>query len=107
MENAINKIKAAMNRISGSGLDYEYEWSVKGSKLVLKTYYHVMNDCGYYVSVIPVTVWFPLDNPENFRIRCRNTGRALGIRDMLTVCSVYGININVKITTGGRSGRQN
>ena len=83
-EETISRIKAAMNRISGSGLDYEYEWSVKGSKLVPKTYYHVMNDCGYYVSVIPVTVWFPLDNPENFRIRCKNTGRALGIQDMLT-----------------------
>lgn len=92
MENAINKIKSAMHMIRGSGLDYEYEWSVKGSKLVLKTYYHIMNDCGYYVSVIPVTGWFPLDNPENFRIICRNTGRALGIRDMLTDTIYYAVH---------------
>lgn len=72
-----------MNKIHGSGLDYDFEWSVKGSNLILKTYYHVMNDYGYYVAVIPVTVWFPVDNPENFRIRCRNTGFYLGIRDML------------------------
>lgn len=91
-EEAISKIKSAMHMIRGSGLDYEYEWSVKGSKLVLKTYYHVMNDCGYYVSVIPVTVWFPLDNPENFRIRCRNTGRALGIQDMLTDTIYYAVH---------------
>ena len=83
-EEAISRIKAAMDGIHGSGLDYAFEWSDNGSNLILKTYYHVMNDHGYYVSVIPVTVWFPLDNPENFRIRCRNTGRALGIRDMLT-----------------------
>lgn len=83
-EEAISKIKSAMNKIHGSGLDYEYEWLVKGRNLILKTYYHVMNDYGYYVAVIPVTVWFPVDNPENFRIRCRNTGFYLGIRDMLT-----------------------
>ena len=92
-EEAISKIKSAMHMIRGSGLDYEYEWSVKGSKLVLNTYYHVMNDCGYYVSVIPVTVWFPLNNPGNFRIRCKNTGRALGIRDMLTDTIYYAVHM--------------
>lgn len=92
MENAINKIKSAMNKIHGSGLDYAYVWSDKGSNLLLKTYYHVMNDYGYYVSVIPVTVWFPLNNPENFRIKCRNTGRALGIRDMLTDTIYYAVH---------------
>lgn len=91
MENVITKIKAAMNMISGSGLDYEYGWSVKGSKLILKTYYHVMNDCGYYVAVIPVTVWFPLNDPENFRIRCRNTKESFGIRDYLTDTIYYAL----------------
>lgn len=82
-EETISKIKSAMNKIHGSGLDYDFEWSVKDSNLILKTYYHVMNDCGYYVAVIPVTVWFPLNNPENFRIRCRNTKSCFGIRDYL------------------------
>lgn len=91
-EETISKIKAAMNRISGSGLNYEYEWLLKGSNLILKTYYRVMNDYGYYVSTIPVTVWFPLNDPENFRIRCRNTGRALGIRDMLTDTIYYAVH---------------
>lgn len=90
-EETISKIKAAMNRISGSGLDYEYEWAVKGSKIVLKTYYHVMNDCGYYVAVIPVTVWFPLNDPENFRIRCRNTKSCFGIRDYLADTIYYAL----------------
>lgn len=78
-EKIISKIKSAMDEIHGSGLNYEYEWLVKGSNLILKTYYRVMNDYGYYVFTIPVTVWFPLDNPENFRIRCKNTGYCLGI----------------------------
>lgn len=95
MENAINKIKAAMNRISGSGLDYEFEWSARGSNLILKTYYHVMNDYGYYVAVIPVTVWFPLNNPENFRIRCRNTGFCYGIKDYLADSIYYALRREV------------
>lgn len=90
-EEAISKIKSAMRMIRGSGLDYAFEWSYKGSNLILKTYYHVMNDCGYYVSVIPVTVWFPLDNPENFRIRCRNTKESFGIRDYLTDTIYYAL----------------
>jgi len=49
-EEAISKIKSAVNKIHGSGLDYDF---------------------------------------ENFRIRCRNTGRALGIRDMLTDTSYH------------------
>lgn len=91
-EEAASKIKSAVNKIHGSGLDYDFGWAVKGSNLILKTYYHVMNDYGYYVAVIPVTVWFPLDNPENFRIRCRNTGRALGIREMLTDTIYYAVH---------------
>lgn len=91
MENVITKIKAAMNRISGSGLDYEYEWSVKDSKLILKTYYHVMNDYGYYVAVIPVTVWFSLNDFGSFQIRCRNTKESFGIRDYLTDTIYYAL----------------
>lgn len=93
-EKIISKIKSAMDEIHGSGLNYEYEWLVKGSNLILKTYYRVMNDYGYYVSTIPVTVWFPLDNPENFRIRCKNTGYCLGIRDMLTDTIYYALQGN-------------
>lgn len=87
-EKIISKIKSVMHMIRGSGLDYAFEWSDKGSNLILKTYYHVMDDYGYYVAVIPVTVWFPLNNPENFRIRCRNTGFCYGIKDYLTY-SIY------------------
>lgn len=47
-EKIISKIKSAMDEIHGSGLNYEYEWLVKGSNLILKTYYRVMNDYGYY-----------------------------------------------------------
>lgn len=80
-EEAISKIKSAMDKLHGSDLGYSYEWSVKGGNLVLKTYHHVIGD---YVAIIPVTVWFPLNNPEKFKIRCGNTRSCLGIRDMLT-----------------------
>lgn len=93
-EKIISKIKSAMDEIHGSGFNYEYEWLVKGSNLILKTYYRVMNDYGHIVSVIPVTVWFPSGNPENFRIRCKNTGYCLGIRDMLTYTIYHALQGN-------------
>ena len=65
-EKIISKIKSAMDEIHGSGLNYEYEWLVKGSNLILKTYYRVMNDYGY----------------------------CLGIRDMLTDTIYYALQGN-------------
>lgn len=84
----ISKIKSAMDKLHGSDLGYSYEWSVKGGNLVLKTYHHVMDDHGDYVAIIPVTVWFPLNNPEKFKVRCGNTRSCLEIRYMLTY-SIY------------------
>lgn len=78
------KIKTAIARAQGSGLDYAFDYKrMRNNILRLKTYYHVMNDAGYYIVAVPVCCWIPLDNPLDFKIRCRNTGNCDGLRDYL------------------------
>ena len=49
---------------SGSGMDYDYEWSIKGNVMRLKTHYHMMNDNGYYTGSTPVCIWFDMSGKE-------------------------------------------
>ena len=79
------KIKTAIDIVHGSGIDYAFDYKrMRNNILRLKTYYHVMNDAGYYIAAVPVCCWIPLDNPLDFKIRCRNTGNCDGLRDYLT-----------------------
>lgn len=79
------QIKTAIASVHGSGLDYAFDYKrMKNNVLRLKTYYHVMNETGYYTAVVPVCCWIPLDNPTAFKIRCRNSGDCWGLRDYLT-----------------------
>lgn len=79
------KIKIASEQLHGNGLDFDFEYKrMRNNILRLKTYYHVMNENGYYIAVVPVCCWIPLDNPTAFKIRCRNTCDCYGLRDYLT-----------------------
>lgn len=81
----IEHVKRSMDKIHGNGLNYDYRWGITNKKIILRTFYHVMSDEGYYMDTIPVRVAFPIDNLVNFKIRCRNVGKYYdGIRDYLT-----------------------
>ena len=66
---------------SGSGMDYRYEWAIKGNVVRLKTFYHLMNDNGYYTGSTPVCIWFDMEtSPIDFKVRCTNKN---GLREYL------------------------
>ena len=71
------------NEIRGSGLDYQFNWDVVNNRLRLKTYWHVMNDAGYYIGATPVTVWFDIAGKREFSVRVANTGECFGLRDVI------------------------
>lgn len=79
------KIKTAIDSVRGSGLDYAFDYKrMRNNILRLKTYYHLMNEDGYYIAAVPVCCWIPLDNPRDFKIRCRSTGNCYELREYLT-----------------------
>ena len=41
--------KHVEDHTSGSGMDYKYDWSIKGNTVRLKTYYHLLNENGYFL----------------------------------------------------------
>lgn len=87
------QLKEKVQFAHGSGLDAEFEWTESRKYYHLHTWYHYMNDAGYYDGWIPVHVYFPKDETmlERFYVRCRNTGKYIFLRDYLE--SVFGMAI--------------
>lgn len=87
--NDVERIKDTIETISGSGVNYEYEYEIRPSRkygMLLEAYnlYDNMNDAGMYTVTTPFSVVVPIDNPEDFKVvlhgGCHNRD---GLRDYL------------------------
>lgn len=70
--NKVERIKDAIESISGSGINYNYEFEIGYTRrygVVLKATnaYDVMDD-GYYTDTVRFAVKIPVDNPKNFKV---------------------------------------
>lgn len=67
-----DELKKRIARAHGNGLNFEFVWKEHAKSFELSTFYHYMNDAGYYTDVLPVHVWFPKKDVFQFKVRCRN-----------------------------------
>lgn len=71
--NEVERIKDAIESISGSGINYNYEFEIGYTRrygVVLKATnaYDVMNEVGFYTYTVCFTVKVPIENPDDFII---------------------------------------
>lgn len=71
--NKVERIKDAIESISGSGVNYDYEFEIGytrryGVVLRATNAYDVMNEAGFYTDTVRFTVKVPVENPDDFVI---------------------------------------
>lgn len=71
--NKVERIKDAIESISGSGVNYDYEFEIGYTRrygVVLKAInaYDVMNEVGFYTDTVRFTVKVPVENPDEFMV---------------------------------------
>lgn len=71
--NDVERIKDAIESISGSGVNYDYEFEIGYTRrygMVLKATnaYDVMNEYGIYTGVVRFAVKVPIEHPDDFVI---------------------------------------
>jgi hypothetical protein len=73
-----------MERIHGSGIDYDWYAETRGENVVLYNAYHLMNDVGMYYAISEFAVVLPKSNPNDFKIQYRSDmSRYYGNKHML------------------------
>jgi hypothetical protein len=54
--------------ISGSGLDFDFDVNESKSNYIIKTYYHELNDMGYYCGIDPITIYISKHDAREFTV---------------------------------------